>query len=63
MLKIDSIDTGVGLGQSTKLHGGVGLANVRSRLASMYGGSASVSVEANVSAARGVIARLSIPIC
>jgi signal transduction histidine kinase len=63
MLKIDSIDTGVGLGQSTKLHGGVGLANVRSRLASMYGGSASVTVEANVSAARGVIARLSIPIC
>ncbi|MGG1949428.1 histidine kinase [Trinickia sp. NRRL B-1857] len=62
MLVLEAIDTGVGLGHSTKLHGGVGLANVRARLASMYGVRASVSVAANAHAARGVTASLSIPI-
>lgn len=63
LLVLDAIDTGVGLGRSAKLHGGVGLSNVRARLASMYGERASVSVQANASAAHGVIASLSIPIC
>lgn len=63
MLVLEAIDTGVGLGHTAKLHGGVGLANVRARLASMYGTRAGVSVMANAGAARGVTARLSIPVC
>ncbi|PMS15144.1 histidine kinase [Trinickia dabaoshanensis] len=63
MLVLEAIDTGVGLGHTAKLHGGVGLANVRARLASMYGARAGVSVMANAGAARGVTARLSIPVC
>ncbi|WP_206957734.1 sensor histidine kinase [Trinickia acidisoli] len=62
MLVLDVIDTGVGLGQGTKLHGGVGLSNVRARLGSLYGERGRVSVAANANAARGVTASLSIPI-
>ncbi|RDV00695.1 sensor histidine kinase [Trinickia dinghuensis] len=61
-LTLEVIDTGVGLGQGPKLHGGVGLANVRGRLASLYGERGRVSVAANADATRGVTARLSIPI-
>lgn len=63
VLTLDVIDTGVGLGHSTKLHGGVGLSNVRARIASLYGERGRVSVAANADAARGVTASLSIPIC
>lgn len=61
-LTLDVIDTGVGLGHSAKLHGGVGLANVRARLQTLYGAPGRVSVAANVECARGVTASLSIPI-
>lgn len=61
-LTLDVIDTGVGLGHSTKLHGGVGLANVRARLHALYGARGRMSVAANAEGARGVTARLSIPI-
>jgi signal transduction histidine kinase len=62
-LTLEVIDTGVGLGHSTKLHGGVGLSNVRARLVSLYGERARVTVAANADAARGVTASLSIPMC
>jgi len=61
-LTLDVIDTGVGLGHSTKLHGGVGLSNVRARLNSVYGARASVSVVANAEGARGVTSSLRIPV-
>ena len=63
MLMIDVIDTGVGLSPEAKLHSGVGLANVRARVASLYGERGRVSVAANADAARGVTASLSLPIC
>nr|WKF59806.1 Sensor histidine kinase BtsS [Paraburkholderia busanensis] len=59
VLKLSVADTGVGLGNSTRLHGGVGLANVRARLQSLYGDAASLSVNSNAS--RGVTASLLIP--
>lgn len=62
MLMLDVIDTGVGLSEDTKLHGGVGLANVRARLASLYGERGHLTVTANASAARGVTANLAIPL-
>lgn len=62
MLTLDVIDTGVGLGHSTKLHGGVGLSNVRARLVSLYGDRGRVTVAATADAARGVTASLFIPL-
>ncbi len=62
MVALDVIDTGVGLGHGTNLHGGVGLTNVRARLNSVYGPRASVSVAANAEGARGVTSSLRIPI-
>lgn len=62
MLTLDVIDTGVGLGHSTKLHGGVGLANVRARLVSLYGDRGRVTVAETADAARGVTASLFIPL-
>jgi sensor histidine kinase YesM len=50
-------DTGAGLGE--KVGGGVGLANVRERLAVRYGGAASLQLSANEP--RGFIARLELP--
>ena len=61
-LTLAVVDTGVGLGHSTKLHGGVGLANVRARLVSLYGDRGRVTVASNADAARGVTASLSIPL-
>ncbi|AIO36397.1 histidine kinase family protein [Burkholderia cenocepacia] len=56
-------DTGAGLGSSgRKLHGGVGLANVRARLLSLHGERARLSVGANADATQGVTATLLIPL-
>lgn len=60
MLCLCVVDTGVGLGGASELHGGVGLANVRSRLAMIYGGAARLSIVSNQT--RGVTARLLIPL-
>ena len=62
MLKLDVIDTGVGLGHSTHLHGGVGLANVRTRMETLYGEQGRVSIASNAEGTRGVTAGLTIPI-
>lgn len=62
MLKLDVIDTGVGLGHSTHLHGGVGLANVRTRMETLYGEQGQVSIASNAEGTRGVTAGLTIPI-
>ncbi|HGL6716537.1 histidine kinase [Burkholderia contaminans] len=63
LLVLSVSDTGVGLGNGgTKLHGGVGLANVRARMISLYGERGRVSVGANADAMRGVTASLQIPI-
>lgn len=60
-LKLDVSDTGVGLGHSTHLHGGVGLANVRTRIETLYGERGSVSIGANADGSHGVTASLVIP--
>ncbi|TCW84156.1 histidine kinase [Burkholderia sp. SRS-46] len=63
MLALGVTDTGVGLGSGgTKLHGGVGLANVRARILHLYGERGRVSVGVNAGAARGVTATLNIPL-
>ncbi|MGS1060405.1 sensor histidine kinase [Burkholderia glumae] len=63
LLVLSVSDTGVGLGNGgTKLHGGVGLANVRARMISLYGERGRVSVGTNADARRGVTATLQIPI-
>jgi hypothetical protein len=59
--KLDVIDTGVGLGHSAHVHGGVGLSNVRTRMATLYGERGGVSIAANPDGARGVSASLMIP--
>ncbi|GGP26889.1 sensor histidine kinase [Silvimonas amylolytica] len=59
-LILSVIDTGVGLGVSTHVHGGVGLSSVRTRLHTLYGERASLSVSANTGA--GVTACLTIPV-
>ncbi|VWB64968.1 histidine kinase [Burkholderia lata] len=62
-LELNVIDTGVGLGKSdTRLHGGVGLANVAARIRTLHGERGRVSVETNAAAAHGVTATLLIPI-
>lgn len=61
-LKLDVVDTGVGLGHSTHLHGGVGLANVRTRIETLYGERGGVSIGANADGSRGVTASLVIPL-
>jgi signal transduction histidine kinase len=71
MLELSVIDTGVGLdnesdngncGHASKLHGGVGLANVAARIRSLYGERGHVSVGVNADAEHGVAAILLIPI-
>lgn len=63
LLELSVIDTGVGLGNGeTRLHGGVGLANVVARLKSLYGARGRLSVGATAGATRGVTAALQIPI-
>ncbi|GGP21501.1 sensor histidine kinase [Silvimonas iriomotensis] len=59
-LVLSVLDTGVGLGVSSHVHGGVGLSNVRTRLHTLYGERASLSVSGN--AGGGVTARLIIPV-
>jgi hypothetical protein len=60
-LKLDVMDTGIGLGHSTHLHGGVGLANVRTRIETLYGERGSVSIATSLDGSRGVTASLVIP--
>ncbi|WJF91531.1 histidine kinase [Paraburkholderia bonniea] len=60
MLRLRVVDTGVGLSRVSKLYGGVGLSNVRARLATLYGGAAHLSIESNP--IRGVTAQLLIPL-
>ena len=58
-LELAVIDTGIGLGNSTRLHSGVGLANVRARLKAIYADRASLTISAN--AGQGTTASLLIP--
>ena len=54
-LELNVIDTGVGLGNgNSRLHGGVGLANVAARIRTLHGERGRVSVETNAAAAHGV---------
>lgn len=57
-LKVEVADTGAGLRQSSG--SGAGLANLRARLAALYGEKASLSIEANVP--RGIRATIAVPI-
>ena len=52
-------DTGRGFGQGTS-GGGTGLANIRARLAAMYGDAAKLALSANTP--RGVVATISMPV-
>lgn len=56
-LRVELTDTGVGLRQSGGA--GTGLANLRARLAALYGGGASLAIEAN--APRGIRATIAVP--
>jgi len=58
LLKVEVADTGVGLRQSSG--SGAGLANLRARLAALYGETASLNIEANVP--RGIRATIAVPI-
>jgi signal transduction histidine kinase len=61
-LVIDVADTGVGFGAATAPVGGstgIGLANLRARLAAMYGGDARMTIAEN--APRGVRVIVSLP--
>jgi sensor histidine kinase YesM len=58
-LVLSVVDTGVGLGVSSHVHGGVGLSSVRTRLQTLYGDGASLSISTN--AGPGVTARLTLP--
>jgi sensor histidine kinase YesM len=57
-LVLDVADTGRGFGEGTS-GGGTGLANIRARLAAMYGERASLSLAANLP--RGVDAKIQLP--
>ncbi|MCX7169117.1 MAG: histidine kinase [Proteobacteria bacterium] len=60
-LSVSVRDTGRGFKQDAEvLGGGVGLANLRARLAALYGGVASFSIEANQP--KGVVATIAIPL-
>jgi len=54
-------DDGAGFGQASSGGSGVGLANVRERLASAYAGRAELKLSANVNAPHGVVAELQLP--
>ncbi|MGU7773991.1 sensor histidine kinase [Burkholderia sp. MR1-5-21] len=63
LLELSVLDTGVGLGHGdTRLHAGVGLANVAARVRALHGERGRVSVATNAEAAHGVAATLLIPI-
>jgi LytS/YehU family sensor histidine kinase len=57
-LKVEVADTGAGLRHSSG--SGAGLANLRARLAALYGERASLSIEANVP--QGIRATIAVPI-
>jgi LytS/YehU family sensor histidine kinase len=59
MLRVTVADTGLGFGAGSAPGTGVGLANVRERLAALYGGGAKLLVEAN--SPSGTIARIEVP--
>jgi signal transduction histidine kinase len=58
-LRLTVADTGLGFGASGKAGTGVGLANVRERLAALYGGRAKFTIEAN--SPSGTIATVEVP--
>jgi LytS/YehU family sensor histidine kinase len=57
-LKVEVADTGAGLRRSSG--SGAGLANLRARLAALYGEAASLAIEANVP--RGIRATIAVPL-
>ena len=59
LLRVTVADTGLGFGVGTTPGTGVGLGNVRERLAALYGGSAHLHVEANTPT--GTIATIEVP--
>jgi LytS/YehU family sensor histidine kinase len=58
-LRVTVADTGLGFAVGTKPGTGVGLSNVRERIAALYGGRAKVSMEANTPS--GTIATIEVP--
>ncbi len=58
-LRVTVADTGLGFAVGTKPGTGVGLANVRERLAALYNGNARVTIEANTPS--GTIATIEVP--
>jgi LytS/YehU family sensor histidine kinase len=58
-LRVTVADTGLGFGAGSRPGTGVGLANVRERLAALYGGRARLIVEANTPS--GTIATIEVP--
>lgn len=58
-LRVTVADTGLGFAAAARPGTGVGLANVRERLAALYGGRARISIEANTPA--GTIATIEVP--
>jgi hypothetical protein len=57
-LKVEVADTGAGLRQVSG--SGAGLANLRARLAALYGETASLAIEANVP--QGIRATIAVPV-
>lgn len=58
-LRVTVADTGLGFAVSAQPGSGVGLANVRERLAALYGGAARLSIEAN--SPSGTIVTIEVP--
>ena len=58
-LRVTVADTGLGFGVAAQPGGGVGLDNVRERLAALFGGAAQLAIEAN--SPSGTIARIEVP--
>jgi hypothetical protein len=58
-LRVTVADTGLGFTAASRPGMGVGLANVRERLAALYGGNAKISIEANTPS--GTIATIEVP--
>lgn len=58
-LRVTVADTGLGFAAAARPGSGVGLTNVRERLAALYGGRARISIEANTPA--GTIATIEVP--